>query len=350
MKKMFALALFSAGFQCLAEIFLPDPTIFKDGEVFYLTGTHGASPGARSGGSVKIFPMYKSKNLSEWSAAGADGGEMFALSGGNCLGFSQFWAPQIFRKSGKYYFAYTACAEESKDILKSLRVAIASADKIEGGFSNAFILPSAVPEIDPFVFIDDDGKAYIYLVHWARGGGIWAQRLSDDLKTRIGEMKSCVRATEDWERTPLSAEFAKLNAAAKRENPDISPWLLYRASGVTAEGPTLVKRAGKYALFYSANDYRSPDYCVCVAVADSPMGDFKKLQKPVITRRNTGFNGTGHGDVFFDKTGGMWYVFHVHNSNAKIEPRRAAIVKLVETVAPDGYPRYRIDPSTLRLL
>lgn len=350
MKKTLFFAVFALSLRCFAEILLPDPTIFKDGGAYYLTGTHNSPQSAASTEGAKIFPIYKSKDLAEWRSKGADGRALGALSAKGAFGHSHFWAPQIFKKSGKYYFAYTTSTQPTAGTLRHLRVAIASADNIEGGFANAFVLQSPTPEIDPFVFIDGDGKAYIYLVNWANGGGIWVQRLSDDLKTRLGEMKSCVRVSEDYERAPLPDEFAKLNEAAKRENPQISPWLLYNASRGTAEGPTVVKRGGKYVLFYSANDYRSPDYCVCVAVADAPMGDFKKLQPPVITRHTVGLNGSGHGDVFFDNDGAMWYVFHAHHSNIRISPRRTAIVKLVETFGADGYPRYRADYSTMRLL
>jgi beta-xylosidase len=104
-------------------------------------------------------------------------------------------------------------------------------------------------------------------------------------------------------------------------------------------------------LFYSTNDFRSPDYRVGVAVADSIFGPYKKLQNaPVIARENTGLNGSGHGDVFFDDKGHMWYVFHAHHSNIEISPRRAVVVKLIETVGKDGYPRYKIDYKTMRLL
>lgn len=349
MRKPLLFLLFAPALAGFAEILLPDPTIFQDGGAYYLTGTHYSPEAAADAG--KKFAIYKSENLADWRAGGDGGEPLFALGGKNLLGFDHFWAPQIFKKDGKYYFAYTTSTKPTTGALQHLRIAIASADNIEGGFKDAFVLQSPAPEIDPFVFIDDDGSAYIYLVNWANGGGIWVQRLSPDLKTRLGEMKSCVRVSEDWERRPLPEEFAKLNAEAKKKNPQISPWKLYKASRNTAEGPTVVKRGGKYVLFYSANDFRSPDYCVCAAVADSPMGEFKKIQRaPVISRFNVGLNGSGHGDVFFDKSGGMWYVFHAHHSNIRISPRRAAVVKLVETFGADGYPRYDIDYSTMRLL
>ena len=332
-----------------AEILIPDPTIFFENGKYYLTGTHG---GIKSpvGKNQKIFPLLISKNCEDWQKYDSDGNFMGIFKKGDVPASPNFWAPQIFKYKGKYYYAYTS--NTRKDGKHSgLRVFIASSDKIEDGFSNPFVVESPTPEIDPYVFIDDDETPYICLVHWADGGGIWVQQLSPDLKKRVGKLVSIARRTEDWEFAPLSKEFIALNEAKKKANKNISPWNLYNHSKATIEGPTIVKRHGKYVLFYSTNDFRSPDYRVCVAVADSIFGPYKKLQNtPVIARENTGLNGSGHGDVFIDAKGEMWYVFHAHHSNIQISPRRTAVVKLVETVGEDGYPRYKIDYRTMRLL
>ena len=112
-----------------------------------------------------------------------------------------------------------------------------------------------------------------------------------------------------------------------------------------------MKRHGKCVLFYSANDFRSPDYCVGAAVSDHPLGPWKKLQTgAVLSREHTGLNGTGHGDVFFGQDGNLWYVFHAHNSGIRVSPRRTGVIRLVETVGEDGYPRYAADPLSMRLL
>ena len=83
-----------------------------------------------------------------------------------------------------------------------------------------------------------------------------------------------------------------------------------------------------YYMFYSANDFRSKDYAVGVATAPSPLGPWTKQPEPLISTRNTGLPGTGHGDLFKDKEGRWQYVFHAHYSDTQVQPRRTAIVQL----------------------
>ena len=71
---------------------------------------------------------------------------------------------------------------------------------------------------------------------------------------------------------------------------------------------------------------------------------------PVLSRAQTDLNGTGHGDVFFDGVGDMWYVFYAHRSEIRISPRRTGVIRLIETVEKDGYLRYKADEPSMRLL
>jgi len=85
-------------------------------------------------------------------------------------------------------------------------------------------------------------------------------------------------------------------------------------------------------LFYSANHYRSVDYAVGYAVANSPVGPWVKHDRsPILHRSIVGENGPGHGDVFRGPEGKLFYVYHVHHSDAAVNPRRTRIVQLVLT-------------------
>lgn len=48
------------------------------------------------------------------------------------------------------------------------------------------------------------------------------------------------------------------------------------------EGIWLTQFAGKYFLFYSGNDFSTPRYGIGVAVADSPLGPFRKRPEPLL--------------------------------------------------------------------
>jgi beta-xylosidase len=95
------------------------------------------------------------------------------------------------------------------------------------------------------------------------------------------------------------------------------------------EGPTVIKLDGVYYLFYSANDYRSIDYAVGYATSNSPMGPWTKNENsPIIHRSIVGENGSGHGDIFTDKAGNYYYVYHVHASKTNVAPRKTRIIPL----------------------
>ncbi len=329
-----------------AEILLPDPSILFDGGIYYLIGTDTQVVPDKE--DNQIFPLYKSKDLIDWSCRGSDGKFLYLADKKDLYGACRFWAPQMFKRGGKYYLAYCSSAREDK---LEMYISIAEADSAEGKFKLMSRLAIEGMEIDPFVFADDDGSAYLYFVYW-RGHGIHVRKLSPDLKSFDGKLRRCVYVNRDWERKPLPTEFDEINKELKsKPQKDSLLGDFYNASSATAEGPTVLKRGEKYVMFYSANDFRSPDYCVGCAVADSPMGEWKKLQDyPIISREKTGLNGSGHGDVFTDADGQLWYVFHAHHSNIRVSPRRTAIVRLVETFGEDGYPRYEMDYSSMRLL
>ena len=132
--------------------------------------------------------------------------------------------------------------------------------------------------IDPFVFFDTDGKAYLYHVRLDHGNRIFVAELTDDLLSMKEETaRECLHAEDGWENTE-------------------------KAEWPVSEGPTVVKQGKTYYLFYSCNDYRSKDYAVGVATASSPLGPWEK-QGSVITKENIGQPGTGHGDLFKDNKG-----------------------------------------------
>ena len=271
------------------QIHLADPTVFCDNGTYYLYGT---SPVSDNG-----FWVYTSTDLQHWSGpAGAVDG--YALRD-NTYGTQGFWAPQVFKKDGRYAMAYTA----------NEQIAIAWADSPLGPFvqDEPAMIPAKTKEIDPFVFHDDDGKTYMYHVRLIGGNRIYVAEMNDDLRSMKEETaRECIAVNDKgWENT----------AEGK--------W------GVS-EGPTVVKLDGTYYMFYSCNDFRSIDYAMGYATAKSPLGPWKKHKKPIVSRHLTGENGTGHGDLFRDGDGRWMYVLHTHNSNSKVSPRRTAMVELVK--------------------
>ena len=163
------------------------------------------------------------------------------------------------------------------------QIAIASADSPLGPFRQSELKPvsDVCRQIDPYVFFDEDGTIYLYHVRLLEGNRLFVAEINDT--------------------------FDALD---------------------------------------SSNDFRNPDYAVGYAVADSPRGPWVKYAgNPIIDRHKLGFNGTGHGDVFYGPDGGMYYVLHTHQSDSVVSPRRTAVVRMEKA---DG--AFRVLPETLRFL
>ncbi len=278
-------------------LYQADPTIFYSDNHYYLYGTNGGN--ADSG-----YKVFISTDLQNWKSKKEDNG--YALLVNNyTFGTKGFWAPQVFSYQHKYYIAYTA----------NEHIAIAQSSSPVGLFIQQKIAPldTSTKQIDPFVFFDDDGKIYLYHVRLQNGNRIFVEELNSDLSVKSNTLKECISAAENGQNW---------------ENTESAKWTV-------TEGPTVIKNNNIYYLFYSANDFRNPDYAVGYATAQSPYGPWKKYaNNPVINRQLLGINGTGHGDICTDKNGNMYYVFHTHLSNEKVSPRKTAIIKLM--FAADG--------------
>lgn len=262
---------------------LADPTLFFNDGKYYLYGTVGHN-------SDSGFKAYSSTDKVTWKDEG------YVLRLGESYGTKGFWAPQIFKHQGKFYMAYTA----------NEHIAIASADGPLGPFTQKEQKPLDAPVrlIDPYIYFDA-GKVYLYHVRLQQGNRIFVAELNNDLSAiDAGTVKECINASLPWEDT---------------QNVE---WKV-------TEGPTVIKHEGLYYMVYSANDFRNPDYAIGYATATSPTGPWtKSTNGAIISRKNIGINGTGHGDILIDKDGKILYVFHVHASDSKVAPRRTAIVEL----------------------
>ncbi|MBF4470357.1 glycoside hydrolase family 43 protein [Flavobacterium sp. HJJ] len=272
-------------------IFLADPTIFYNNGLYYLYGTtSGNFPNGEG------FQVYTSSDLNDWKGpAGAQNG--LALKKGEAFGDKGFWAPQILQYKNKFYMIYTA----------NENIAVASSDNPLGPFKNDSKEPiiKTGNQIDPFIFIDEDGKKYLYHVRLTNGNRIFVAEINDDLQSIKPEtLTECISGTLPWENTQ-------------------------NASWPVTEGPTVIKHNGLYYMLYSANDFRNPDYAVGYATSKSPLGPWEKSKdSPIISRKNTNQNGIGHGDVFWDKNNKMHYVLHTHFSQSEVSPRKAGIIDI----------------------
>lgn len=253
---------------------LADPYILFHKGIYYAYGT--GEPG---------FRIYVSKDLRHWEKRG------LALDLEKSFGTEKFWAPEVHYVAAREKFYLLYSSEE--------HICIAESDSPEGPFIQDDFRPLYSNNgIDDTLFIDDDGTPYLFFVRFTGGNVIWAARMEEDLKgIREETLTECIRVSEPWE----------------------------LIEGTIAEGPSVFKSGDKYFLLYSANDYRSRDYGIGYATADSPLGPWTKYSGNPIFKRgfpNAGeLVGIGHGAPFRDRNGKWKYVFHAHQNDSVIAPR-----------------------------
>jgi hypothetical protein len=226
----------------------------------------------------------------------------------------QMWAPDAAERNGVYYLFFPA-----KDRQGIFRIGVATSASPAGPFKAR---PEPIPgsySIDPCVFIDDGGAAYLYF------GGIWGGQLQ---RWQSGRYDAS---------TPLPAPDAPATAPrVARLNDDMSAFegglhdvAIVDASGAPLlardtdrrffEGSWMHKRRGTYYFSYSTGD----THFLAYATGDSPLGPFTyrgHILRPVI-----GWT-THHSIVEFR---GAWYLFY-HDSTLSGGVTHKRCVKVME--------------------
>lgn len=267
-----------------------DPYILKYNGKYYLYGTGGSD-------GIKV---YQSDDMATWSkAVGVSSG--YALHKNLVWGEKWFWAPEVYYLNGKFYMFYSA--EEKISVAESvspLGPFTQAADKQKPFHEN-------IKEIDTHLFIDDNGKKYLYFVRFTNGNEIWVAELNDDMYSiKETTIKRCIGATvglQAWEKSTAEPQpNAKVN-----------------------EGPFVLKRNGWYYLTYSANHYENPNYGVGYAFSKSPLGPWTKYAGNPILIGNSQIKGVGHHSFINTSDKCQYIVYHSHNSMTAVQPRKLAI-------------------------
>ena len=254
------------------------------------------------------YPVFRSADLAKWEKVGLALPEVSWN-----IDKRYMWAPDVEYINGKFYMSVT---------MGEAGFGIAVADKPEGPFVCAGEMPFLTKTIDGHIFVDDDGKIYLYYTSWCDGRqyGIWGMEMESDCITPKFETEKLIfTPTEPWEKT--------------------------MKMGSIVEAPYMLKKEGKYYLVYSGSNYQA-DYAVGYAVSDSPLEGFVKSADSPILRGIADVRGTGHCSIVETPTGGMVMVYHVHHSADSVHPRHVAIdpVRFVKT--DDGYRLEVCGPTT----
>lgn len=287
--------------------YFADPFVLPLDGAFYAYGTDTSREGSRT------FEALWSEDLVEWTSLGA------VLERIDDPHLTHYWAPEIAIFDGRPHLYYSVGAD---DVGHRIRVAVG------GGPAGPFVdtghvlTPDERFAIDPHVFQDEDGDTYLFyardVLEGQRVGTALAVDRMLDPFTLAGEPRAVLFATGDWQ-------------LFLRDRPmygQVYDWH-------TLEGPSVVKRAGRYFLTYSGGAWTGEGYGVSWAVADHPLGPWTEPMagQPALLRGLPGrLLGPGHNSVVTGPDGGDWLVYHAW------DPARTARRMCLDRVefGPDG--------------
>ena len=238
---------------------------------------------------MEDYHVFSSANLTDWTDHGV-------IVTQNKVPWVQpdsysMWAPDCVLRNGKYYFYFPSTPRDTTGG-RGFRIGVAMADKPTGPFVPQPTAIQGVRGIDPNVFIDHDGQAYLY---WSQGN-IYGARLKENM-----------------------LELAEAPHTLG-ELPD---------KGLK-EGPYLFERKGIYYLTYPhvANKTERLEY----ATSTSPLGPFT-VRGVLMDESPTGC-WTNHHSILEFQT--QWYLFYHHNDlSPKFDKNRSVRIDSLSFAA-DG--------------
>jgi beta-xylosidase len=235
-----------------------DPHIAVFGKKFYIYPTTDGSEGWKA----TSFTAWSSTNLVKWKYENV----ILDLPRDLTWAKERAWAPAIAYKNGMYYYYFSA----------DVNIGVAVADLPTGPFKDPLGKPLVKKAmlkgqmIDPMVFIDDDGAAYLYFGQ----GNCNIVKLNDDM---------------------ISYDESKI--------------ISIKPKGYN-EGSFVFKRNGKYYLMWSEFDTRDPRYSVAYATSNSPLGPFVKAENRPVLKGKGVVKGAGHHSVVQVPGTDNWYIVY----------------------------------------
>ena len=200
----------------ITHMFTADPApLVHDGTVYLYAGHDGATE-EDTNYKMPDWYVFSSTDMVNWK------------DHGSCLSPSTFswatgdaYAAQCVERNGKFYWYVSTFHKSDENSNGGAAIGVAVSDSPTGPFKDAIGKALVVNEmttdmkhgwddIDPSVFVDDDGQAYLY---WGNGSCKWAK-----LKENMIELDSEIKA--------------------------------FKPEGYI-EGPWLYKRNGMYYLIYA---------------------------------------------------------------------------------------------------
>ncbi len=188
------------------------------------------------------------------------------------------WAPSIIKNKGKYFLLFGGNDIQSNEEYGGIGVAVA--DRPEGPYKDYLGKPlvdkihNGAQPIDQYIFRDKDGKHYLIYGGWRH--------------CNIAQLNDAFTGFIPFEDGVTFKEITPENYV---------------------EGPIMFIRNNKYYFMWSEGGWTGPNYSVAYAIADSPMGPFKRAGK--ILEQNAAIaTGAGHHSVIQTPGKDEWYIVY----------------------------------------
>ncbi|MFC4173004.1 family 43 glycosylhydrolase [Microvirga sp. GCM10011540] len=347
-----------------------------DGDWYYLFVTSNDAPNS--------FPILRSRTLDRWELSGfvfPEGKKPSWAEDG--LNVSDYWAPEMHMAGDQFLVCFAAREKGG-----SLAIGLARSSRPEGPFEgdDAPLVGGGV--IDPHLFVDRDGRTFLFwkedtndvwpslLSAFLSDHAEMAEALfplPEDQRTASLALTiwPWVRTLEPMERflvqqvlieavvSDFSGFRQRLRAllegqVAEDTRQAINHILTALRTPVYAqefdpqtrcligdrtvvlendqdweahliEGIWVVEHSGRFYMFYSGNDFSTPEYGTGVAVAPSPLGPYRKIANPLL-RSTRQWAGPGHPSVATGPDGAPWLFLHAfHPGEAGYKKFRALL-------------------------
>lgn len=226
---------------------------------------------------MQEWRVYSTTDMVNWT----DHGSPLAIEDFS-WGDDRAWAPQCVERNGKFYFYVPLHSKLSG----TMAIGVAVGDSPTGPFKDAIGAPLADGDwayIDPTVFIDDKGDAWLY---WGNPN-LYYVKLNDDMISFDGEIKKVEQTPEGFG----EPKFVPMEADK-------------RYFSTYTEGPWFYQRNGKYYMVYAGGGI--PEH-IGYSMSDSPTGPWE--YKGVIMPQTDTNSFTNHSGIT-DFKGKSYFFYH----------------------------------------
>ena len=207
--------------------YTPDPAPYVHGDKLYMFVGHDEDDATYF--KMNDWQLFSTEDMVNWTYLGTPiSTETFAWA----FHGDRAWASQAIERNGKWYWYVCLNDADKSDVL-----AVAVADDPQGPYVDAIGAPLAKgwSFIDPTVFIDDDGRAYLF---WGNKG-LWYGELNDDM---ISFKNGYQEVPGFHDPACFGPQSMKMNWAKGKEELMVG----------FEEGPWISKRGDLYYLSYPA--------------------------------------------------------------------------------------------------